>query len=75
MRAFAQADRFVSEFSRARLRAAYVFVGDEAFFRKRFRDAILEHWFPPTSGISAYSSSILRKTILRKFSTAPARLR
>ena len=29
-----------------KLRAAYVFVGDEAFFRKRFRDAILEHLVP-----------------------------
>ncbi|MGA8525393.1 MAG: DNA polymerase III subunit delta, partial [Candidatus Sulfotelmatobacter sp.] len=27
-------------------RPAYVFVGDEAFFRKRFRDAILEHLVP-----------------------------
>jgi DNA polymerase-3 subunit delta len=43
MRAFAQAERFVSEISSRKLRAAYVFVGDEAFFRKRFRDAILEH--------------------------------
>ena len=28
------------------MRPAYVFVGDEAFFRKRFRDAILEHLVP-----------------------------
>ena len=46
MRAFAQADRFVSELESRKLRAAYVFVGDEAFFRKRFRDAILEHMVP-----------------------------
>ena len=46
MRAFAQAERFVSELESRRLRAAYVFVGDEAFFRKRFRDAILEHLVP-----------------------------
>jgi DNA polymerase III subunit delta len=46
MRAFAQADRFVSELQGGKLRAAYVFVGDEAFFRKRFRDAILEHLVP-----------------------------
>jgi DNA polymerase-3 subunit delta len=45
-RAFAQADRFVSELVSRKLRAAYVFVGDEAFFRKRFRDAILEHLVP-----------------------------
>ena len=43
MRAFAQAERFVSELESRKLRPAYVFVGDEAFFRKRFRDAILEH--------------------------------
>ncbi len=46
MRAFAQADRFVSELQSRKLRPAYVFVGDEAFFRKRFRDAILEHLVP-----------------------------
>src|SRR5579863_6393322 len=46
MRAFAQAERFVSELQSRRTRAAYIFVGDEAFFRKRFRDAILEHLVP-----------------------------
>src|SRR5207302_7351418 len=46
MRAFAQADRFVSELESRTLRPAYVFVVDEAFFRKRFRDAILEHLVP-----------------------------
>jgi DNA polymerase-3 subunit delta len=46
MRAFANADRFVSEIEARKLRPAYVFVGDEAFFRKRFRDAILEHLVP-----------------------------
>jgi DNA polymerase-3 subunit delta len=46
MRAFAQAERFVGEIESRKLRPAYVFVGDEAFFRKRFRDAILEHLIP-----------------------------
>jgi DNA polymerase III subunit delta len=46
MRAFAQAERFVGEIEARKLRPAYVFVGDEAFFRKRFRDAILEHLVP-----------------------------
>src|SRR5215470_3638760 len=46
MRAFAQADRFVSELQSRKMRPAYVFVGDEAFFRKRFRDAILQHLVP-----------------------------
>jgi DNA polymerase-3 subunit delta len=46
MRAFAQAERFVSEVEGKKLRPAYVFVGDEGFFRKRFREAILEHLVP-----------------------------
>src|SRR5256885_12640027 len=46
MKAFAQADRFVSELESRKLRPSYVFVGDEAFFRKRFRDAILDHMVP-----------------------------
>ena len=47
MRAFAQADRFVSEVQARRLRPAYVFVGDEVFFRKRCREAIVEHLVSP----------------------------
>jgi DNA polymerase III subunit delta len=47
MRAFAQAERFVSELESHKLRPAYVFVGDEAFFRKRFRAAIIEQLVPP----------------------------
>jgi DNA polymerase III subunit delta len=46
VRAFAQADRFVSEVEGKKLRPAYVFVGDEGFFRKRFREAILDHLVP-----------------------------
>jgi DNA polymerase III subunit delta len=46
MRAFAQADRFVAEVESRKLRPAYVLVGDEAFFRKRIRDAILQHLVP-----------------------------
>src|ERR1700690_4382763 len=47
MRAFAQAERFVSELGSRKLRPPYVFVGDEAFFRKLFRDAIIEHLVSP----------------------------
>jgi DNA polymerase-3 subunit delta len=47
MRAFAQTDRFVSEVQARKLRPAYVFVGDEVFFRKRCREAIVEHLVPP----------------------------
>src|SRR5215831_19107764 len=46
MRAFAQADKFVSEVEGRNLRPVYVFVGDEAFFRKRCRDAILQSLVP-----------------------------
>jgi DNA polymerase III subunit delta len=46
MRSFAQAERFVGELEAHKLRPAYVFVGDEAYFRKRFRDAILQHLVP-----------------------------
>ena len=47
MRAFSQADRFLSELQSRKLKPAYVLVGDEAFFRKRCRDAILEHLVAP----------------------------
>jgi DNA polymerase-3 subunit delta len=47
MRAFAQTNRFLSELQARKLRPAYVFVGDETFFRKRCREAILEHLVPP----------------------------
>lgn len=46
MRAFAQADRFVSQVQARTLQPAYVFVGDEVFFRKRCREAILEYLVP-----------------------------
>jgi DNA polymerase III subunit delta len=47
VRAFAQAERFVSEVESRKLRPVYVFVGDEAFFRKKCRDAILQYLVPP----------------------------
>jgi DNA polymerase III subunit delta len=46
MRSFAQAERFVSEVEARKLRPAYVFVGDEVFFRKQCRDAILRSLVP-----------------------------
>src|ERR1700719_3534080 len=49
MRAFSQADRFLSEVESRELKPAYVLVGDEAFFRKRCRDAILQHLVAPDS--------------------------
>src|SRR5260370_15027688 len=47
MRGFSQADRFLSELESRKLKPAYVLVGDEALFRKRCRDAILEHLVAP----------------------------
>src|SRR6185437_15418983 len=47
MRSFAQTDRFVSDVEARKLRSAYVFVGDEVFFRKRCREAIIEHLVSP----------------------------
>src|SRR5437588_967040 len=47
MRAFAQTDRFLSAVEARKLLPAYVFVGDETFFRKRCREAILQHLVPP----------------------------
>src|ERR1700733_8107413 len=49
MRAFSQADRFFSELELRKMKPAYVFVGDEAFFRNRCRDVILEHLVAPDS--------------------------
>ena len=46
MRAFAQAERFVSEVVARKLRPVYVFVGDEVFFRKQCRDAVLQSLVP-----------------------------
>lgn len=46
MRAFAQPDRFVSEVKERKLKAGYLFIGDEAFFRKRCRDAVLRFLVP-----------------------------
>ncbi|HEV8524834.1 MAG TPA: DNA polymerase III subunit delta, partial [Terriglobales bacterium] len=43
---FAPAERFVTEVKQRKLRPAYVFVGDEVFFRDRCREALLEHLVP-----------------------------
>src|SRR5207253_10381498 len=43
MRSFNATDRFAADMAARKLRPAYVLVGDEGFFRRRCRDAILEH--------------------------------
>ena len=45
-RSFAASDRFEAEVKERKLRPAYVLIGDEAFFRKRCREAILKHLVP-----------------------------
>jgi DNA polymerase III subunit delta len=47
MSGFAPAARFVSEVKARKLKPGYVFIGDEGFFRKQCRDAIVEHLVPP----------------------------
>lgn len=44
---FAASDAFISEVSRNKLRSAYVFIGDEVFFRDRCRAALIQHLVPP----------------------------
>jgi len=46
MRSFAASDRFVADMQSRKLAPGYIFVGDEAFFRKKCRDAILQHLVP-----------------------------
>jgi DNA polymerase III subunit delta len=46
VKAFAPVERFVQEVSSRKLKPGYVFVGDEAFFRRTCRDAILRHLVP-----------------------------
>src|SRR4051812_14326542 len=46
-RSFAATERFVSDVSSRKLHAAYVLVGDEAFFRDRCRAALIQHLVTP----------------------------
>src|SRR5438067_2022636 len=46
LRSFSPSDRFIAEVIAGKLRSAYVFVGDEAFFRDRCRAALLQHLIP-----------------------------
>jgi DNA polymerase-3 subunit delta len=43
---FSQTERFEAEVSARKLSPAYILIGDEAFFRRRCRDAILKHLVP-----------------------------
>jgi DNA polymerase-3 subunit delta len=46
LKAFAPVERFVQEVSSHKLKPGYVFIGDEGFFRRTCRDAILKHLVP-----------------------------
>jgi DNA polymerase III subunit delta len=45
-RSFAPSEKFVSEVVGRKLRPAYVFIGDEVFFRDQCRQALLSHLVP-----------------------------
>jgi DNA polymerase-3 subunit delta len=47
MRAFAAAEKFVTDIQQRKLKPAYLLVGDEAFFRRQCREAVLEHLVAP----------------------------
>ena len=46
MKTFAATEQFVSDVSSRKLKAGYVFVGDEAFFRRQCREAVLQQLVP-----------------------------
>lgn len=46
MRTFAPTEKFVNAVEKRTLAPGYVFIGDEAFFRKQCREAILKHLIP-----------------------------
>jgi len=45
-RSFAPSERFISEVASRKLRAAYILIGDETFFRDHCRQALLQHLVP-----------------------------
>src|SRR3954470_17649769 len=46
-RSFAATERFIEEVAGGKLRAAYVLIGDEVFFRDRCRAAVIQHLVAP----------------------------
>ena len=64
MSGFKTAQRFESEVAERKLRPAYVLIGDEAFFRKRCREAILKYLAPPeVRDFSLYEMDLLETDI------------
>jgi DNA polymerase-3 subunit delta len=46
MKTFAPTERFVNDVTSRKMKPGYVFIGDEAFFRRQCRDAVLQHLIP-----------------------------
>ncbi|MGZ4820087.1 MAG: DNA polymerase III subunit delta [Terriglobales bacterium] len=46
MRAFAAAEKFVTEIKQRKLKSCYLLAGDETFFRRQCREAVLQHLVP-----------------------------
>jgi DNA polymerase III subunit delta len=46
VRTFAPTERFVNDVTTRKMKPGYVFIGDEAFFRRQCRDAVLQHLIP-----------------------------
>ncbi len=47
MRPFAATEKFVTDLQERKLKPAYLLAGDEAFFRRQCREAVLQHLVPP----------------------------
>jgi DNA polymerase III subunit delta len=64
-RSFAASERFVADAAAGKLRPAYVFVGDEAFFRDQCRAAILKHLVPPDlRELSVYEFDLAQTSLM-----------
>jgi DNA polymerase-3 subunit delta len=64
MSGFKTSQRFESEVAARNLRPAYVLIGDEAFFRKRCREAILKYLAPPeVRDFSLYEMDLLETDV------------
>ena len=64
MSGFKTSQRFEAEVAERKLRPAYVLIGDEAFFRKRCREAILKYLAPPeVRDFSLYEMDLLETDV------------
>src|SRR5882724_8779374 len=64
MSGFRTSQRFEAEVAERKLRPAYVLIGDEAFFRKRCREAILKYLAPPeVRDFSLYEMDLLETDV------------